>query len=69
MTFKPIAIYILEVNSIAEYIGGYINQTQYIINIDTKLLDILQPFYINTAIYIYNRLINLKIGKTLIISQ
>ena len=68
MTFKPIAAYILGANSVIKYIRGYINQTQRIINIDTKLLDMLWPFRINTAIYIHNRLINPKIGKTLIIS-
>jgi hypothetical protein len=37
-------------------------------NIDAKLLDSLWPFRVNTAIYIYNRLVNPKIGKTLIIT-
>ena len=67
--FKLTPIYTPKPNSVAERIGGYINQIQRTINIDTKLLDSLQPFYINTAIYIYNRLVNPKTGKTLIITQ
>lgn len=68
MIFELTPAYTPEPNGIAERMGGYINQTQRTMNMDAKLPDMLWPFRVETAIYIHNRLINPKTGKTPILT-
>ena len=68
MIFELTPAYTPEPNGVAERMGGYINQTQRTMNMDAKLPDSLWPFRVNTAIYIHNRLVNPKTGKTPIIT-
>ncbi|OQE65453.1 hypothetical protein PENNAL_c0208G09362 [Penicillium nalgiovense] len=68
MIFELTPAYTPEPNGVAERMGGYINQTQRTMNMDAKLPDMLWPFRVDTAIYIHNRLINPKTGKTPILT-
>ena len=60
MTFKITPLYIVELNGTVERFGGYINDIQRTIIINTGILEDIWLYVTETAIYIYNRLVNLK---------
>jgi hypothetical protein len=60
MTFEITPPYIVELNGTVERFGGYINNIQRTIIIDTSISEDIWLYATETTIYIYNRLVNLK---------
>ncbi|OQD89256.1 hypothetical protein PENSOL_c065G09117 [Penicillium solitum] len=60
MTFETIPPYTAEPNGTVERFGGHVNDIQRTIIIDTKMPEEIWPYTTDTAIYIYNRLVNPK---------
>ncbi|EKV05906.1 hypothetical protein PDIG_81030 [Penicillium digitatum PHI26] len=60
MTFEITPPYTAEPNGTVERFGGHINDIQRTMIIDAKMTEEMWPYATDTAIYIYNRLINPK---------
>lgn len=60
MTFETTPPYTAEPNGTVERFGGHINDIQRTMIIDAKMPEEMWPYATDTAIYIYNRLVNPK---------
>jgi hypothetical protein len=60
MTFEITPLYTAELNGTVERFGGHINDIQRTMIINTGILEDIWLYVTETAIYIYNRLVNLK---------
>ncbi|OQD81092.1 hypothetical protein PENSOL_c230G05118, partial [Penicillium solitum] len=60
MTFETTPPYTAEPNGTVERFGGHVNNIQRTMIIDAKMPEEMWPYTTDTAIYIYNRLVNPK---------